>query len=318
MNGPARLKTLLLIPILAVFGAVPVLRAEPAGAPPKPLRVVTSFLPMQSHASAIAGDRAVVAQLLDKETGPHDFQLSPADVRKVADADLFVINGAGIEDWLDTLVAKAGNKNLVIVDTSKSVRLIEGPEAILDNHDHHGGHGHHHHAGANPHIWLDPVLAKKQAAAILDALVKADPANKAAYEANAKAYFAKLDALDAAFRKEISALPNRNLVTFHDAFPYLAARYGLNYVGFVEEFPEKDPSPKQLAELVKKIREEKVGVLFAEEGYAPTLLERIASQTGARVSALDTLEVGNGSPTAYIDRMRKNLESLRAAFSASP
>jgi ABC-type Zn uptake system ZnuABC Zn-binding protein ZnuA len=259
-----------------------------------------------------------VKQLLGKDTGPHDFQLSPADVKTLSDADLLIINGAGIEEWLGELIKKSGNKNLVVVDTSKGIKLVESPEEIEIGHDHTHAldheHSHSHGDGANPHIWLDPVIAKKQAANIVAALQKADPANASAYADNGKAYEAKLAALDSDYRTTLAPLPNKNLVTFHDAFPYLAARYKLNYVGAISEFPEKDPSPKQLAALMDKIRSLKVGVLFAEEGYAPGLLKKIAAQTGAKVSELDTLEVGQGTPTAYLDRMGTNLDSLRKAF----
>lgn len=288
-----------------------------AQAADRKLRIVTSFLPIQSHTMAIAGPHAEVVQLLGKDTGPHDFQLSPSDVKKLADADLLIINGAGIEDWLDDLVKKSGNKNLVVVDTSKGVKLVESPEevAIAGGGNGHGhGHHHHHGHGGNPHIWLDPVIAQKQAANIVAALQKADPDHAAAYAENGQAYSAKLAALDADYRTTLAPLPNKNLVTFHDAFPYLAARYGLNYVGAIAEFPEKDPTPRQLASLVDKIRGLKVGVLFAETGYAPGLLQRIAEQTGAKVSMLDTLEVGKGTPGAYLDRMEKNLASLKKAF----
>jgi zinc/manganese transport system substrate-binding protein len=284
------------------------------------LNIVTSFLPIQSHTLAIAGDHANVKQLLAKDTGPHDFQLTPADVKKLSDADLLIINGAGIEEWLGELIKKSGNKNLVVVDTSKGIKLVESPEKIEiahahgHSHDHEHHHSHCHGDGANPHIWLDPVIAKKQAANIVAALQKADPANASAYAQNGKAYEAKLATLDSNYRATLAPLPNKNLVTFHDAFPYLAARYKLNYVGAISEFPEKDPSPKQLAALVDKIRSLKVGVLFAENGYAPGLLKKIAAETGATVSELDTLEVGQGTPTAYLDRMTANLESLRKAF----
>jgi zinc/manganese transport system substrate-binding protein len=279
---------------------------------PEKLQVVTSFLPVQSHTLAIAGDLVNVKQLLAKDTGPHDFQLTPADVKKLSDADLLIINGVGIEEWLGELIKKSGNKNLVVVDTSKGIKLVESPEEIEIGHDH--SHAHAHGDGANPHIWLDPVIAIKQAAKIVAALQKADPANASAYAQNGKVYEAKLSALDSDYRSTLAPLPNKNLVTFHDAFPYLAARYKLNYVGAISEFPEKDPTPKQLAALVDKIRSLKVGVLFAENGYAPGLLKKIAGETGAKVSELDTLEVGQGTPTAYLDRMGANLESLRKAF----
>ena len=304
---------------LSALVAIATLGAAFAQSPsPEKLQVVTSFLPIQSHTLAIAGDKADVKQLLGKDTGPHDFQLSPADVKTLSDADLLIINGAGIEEWLGELIKKSGNKNLVVVDTSKGIKLFESPEEIEIGHDHthvlDREHSHSHGDGANPHIWLDPVIAKKQAANIADALQKADPSNASAYAENGKAYEAKLATLDSDYRSTLAPLPNKNLVTFHDAFPYLAARYKMNYVGAVSEFPEKDPTPKQLAALVDKIRSLKVGVLFAENGYAPGLLKKIAAETGAKVSELDTLEVGQGTATAYLDRMGANLESLRKAF----
>ncbi len=299
---------------LLAFATLAVAMAQSPAPKAEKLNIVTSFLPVQSHTLAIAGDHANVKQLLAKDTGPHDFQLTPADVKKLSDADLLIINGAGIEEWLGELIKKSGNKNLVVVDTSNGIKLVESPEEIEIGHSHSHAHDHDHGDGANPHIWLDPVIAKKQAANIVAALQKADPSNASAYAQNGKVYEAKLSALDSDYRSTLAPLPNKNLVTFHDAFPYLAARYKLNYVGAIAEFPEKDPAPKQLAALVDKIRSLKVGVLFAENGYAPGLLKKIAGETGAKVSELDTLEVGQGTPTAYLDRMGANLESLRKAF----
>ena len=299
---------------LLAFATLAVAMAQSPTPKAEKLNIVTSFLPVQSHTLAIAGDHANVKQLLAKDTGPHDFQLTPADVKKLSDADLLIINGAGIEEWLGELIKKSGNKNLVVVDTSNGIKLVESPEEIEIGHSHSHAHDHDHGDGANPHIWLDPVIAKKQAANIVAALQKADPSNASAYAQNGKVYEAKLSALDSDYRSTLAPLPNKNLVTFHDAFPYLAARYKLNYVGAISEFPEKDPAPKQLAALVDKIRSLKVGVLFAENGYAPGLLKKIAGETGAKVSELDTLEVGQGTPTAYLDRMGANLESLRKAF----
>lgn len=299
---------------LLAFATLAVAMAQSPAPKAEKLNIVTSFLPVQSHTLAIAGDHANVKQLLAKDTGPHDFQLTPADVKKLSDADLLIINGAGIEEWLGELIKKSGNKNLVVVDTSNGIKLVESPEEIEIGHSHSHAHDHDHGDGANPHIWLDPAIAKKQAANIVAALQKADPSNASAYAQNGKVYEAKLSALDSDYRSTLAPLPNKNLVTFHDAFPYLAARYKLNYVGAISEFPEKDPAPKQLAALVDKIRSLKVGVLFAENGYAPGLLKKIAGETGAKVSELDTLEVGQGTPTAYLDRMGANLESLRKAF----
>lgn len=272
--------------------------------------MLTSFLPVQSHATAIAGERASVSQLLTADTGPHDFQLTPADVKRLADADLFIVNGAGLESWLEELMAKAAGsehrQRPIVVDLSEGLQLTGNPAPFAATGTVE--------AGQNPHTWLDPVLASQQTAIILAALQKADPPNADAYRANAAIYTAELEALDAEFRATLMPLSNKNLVTFHDAFPYLAARYGLICIGCISEFPEKDPPPQQLAALVDAIRRAHVGVLFAETGYAPGLLKEIARQTGARVSELDTMEVGTGHPTAYLDRMRQNLAALEAAF----
>jgi len=270
------------------------------------LRVLTSFLPVQSHTAAIAGDHAEVRQLLSADTGPHDFQLTPADVKQLAEADVFIVNGAGLEEWLEELTATAGRPQLVVVDLSRDLALTGNPAPFAA-----AGAPE---AGKNPHTWLDPVLASQQAATILAALQTADPANAAAYAANAADYARQLDALDVEYRTTLAPLENKNLVTFHDAFPYLASRYGLTYIGCISEFPEKDPPPQQLAALVDAIRDAKVGVLFAESGYAPDLLKEIARQTGARVSQLDTMELGLGHPSAYLERMRGNLAALKAAF----
>jgi len=318
---------------LALLAGVSQSHAEQLVPQERPLRIVTSFLPMQAHTLAIAGDRAEVRQLLDKDTGPHDFQLTPGDVRKLADADLLVISGAGVESWMDNLISSAGNKNLVVVNTSAGIRLRESSEPLeLDvakeehthehgedcNHEHeHSNHvhgAHCNHEGENPHLWLDPVFALQQARAILDALVKADPANADYFKANAEKYFARLEALDARFRETLSALPNKKLVTFHDAFPYVADRYGLEYIGYIEQIPEQDPSPRQLAALVKLIKENDVGVVFAEKGYSTILFQRIGDQTGARVSELDTLEIGQGEADSYLLRMEQNLVALEEAF----
>jgi|LakMenEpi03Aug12_release.lakeMendotaPanAssembly.Ray.scaffolds.fasta_scaffold58965_4 ABC-type Zn uptake system ZnuABC Zn-binding protein ZnuA len=282
------------------------------------LKVMTSFLPMQAHAVAITGDDAQVEPLFPRDVSPHDYQLTPAIVARLARADVLVINGAGMEGWLQELVRNVGSPTLVVIDCSAGIETTEGPACL-----HHGSTGpsvQHRHppGGRNPHIWLDPVIARKQVAIILAALQKADPDRRAAYADRAAKYDAQIRLLHLEYVAVLSALPNKNLVTFHDAFPYLASRYGLNYIGYVSEFPEKDPKPQQLADLVDKIRAHKIGVIFAEKGYETRLLQEIGRQTSSRVASLDTLEIGAGEADSYLVRMRANLRSLEEAFRASP
>jgi len=283
---------------------------------------MASFLPIYAHTARVAGDGAQVSMLLSADSGPHDYQLSPDDVKRLAQADLFIINGAGIEEWLGELIQAVGSQSLQIIDTSKGTELRQGGPALPlpgapESHDHHHGHDHDHahcHAGENPHIWLDPVIAIHQVQAIEAALSAADPSRAEAFRANAAAYIAELRTLDHEFRTALGSLPNKNLLTFHDAFPYLARRYQLNYVGFVEAFPEKDPSPRHLKSLIDAIRKHHIRVLFAEAGYSPKLFTAIAEQIGARVAELDTLEVGSPDPHAYLVRMRANLAALQQAW----
>lgn len=291
------------------------------------LRVVTSFFPLQCHTLALAEGVAEVKQLLRGDAAPHEFEARPREVAELAKADLLIVNGAGLERWLEGVVGKLGGR-VRVVDTSRGIRLMKDPKELEwggggegHEHDHghgHGphdhGHGHTHGEGANPHIWLDPELAKVQVRNILEALCEADGGNAGVYRNRARQYLAKLDELDREYRRVLRGVRNRNLVTFHAAFPYLAARYGLRYVGYVEKFPEAEPTPQQLAALVAAIRELKIGVIFSEEGYARGVMERLARETGARVSVLDTLEIGQGSAEGYLERMRKNLRRLEEAM----
>ena len=289
--------------LLFLFGLAVLTVAAQAQAGTAPLRIVTSFLPISAATLSIVGDRAEVSQLTGQGVGPHEFEPKPSDLRKIADADLLIVNGLGLEGWLDAVVHKVGDAHLKVVDASAGIAPLENPTELKLS----GPSDAKTADGANPHAWLDPVLAKQQAAAILAAVEAADPAN-------AQAYFAKLDQLNADFAAELAKLPSRDLITFHDAFPYFAARYGLNYLGSVEEFPEKAPSPRELGHLVDIINSHHVRIVFAEEGYEPKLLQTIAGQTGAKLAQIDTLEVGPASANGYLERMRSNLAVLQKAW----
>jgi zinc/manganese transport system substrate-binding protein len=276
------------------------------------LRILATFLPVHAHAAAIAGDRAIVESLISGDTGAHDFSPRPADMQRIAKADVLVFNGAGMEPWLHDLIQQAAKKDLRKVDLSTGIDLLENTDALDEEHD-HDDHDHDH-GEHNPHLWLDPVLAIQQAETLRDALIAADPEGASTYQENATNYIAKLRELDTAFQEILGPLPDKKLVTFHDAFPYLAKRYGLENIGYISRFPERDPAPAELAALIDRIRAADVKILFAESGYEPALLQRVATETGTRVSTLDTLEVGEPSPDAYLSGMRKNLETLRTAF----
>lgn len=306
------MRFLLLLPVLALLAACKPSADSANPASSGKLRILATFLPVHAHAAAIAGDRAIVESIVAGDVGAHDFSPRPADMQRIAKADVLVFNGAGMEPWLGDLIRQAAKKDLKKVDLSKGIELLKSPPA-LDGHAHHHP-DHDHHGEYNPHLWLDPVNAMRQVETLRDVLCLADPGGTEIYQNNAAAYLDRLRELDADFQQILGQLPSKKLVTFHDAFPYLAKRYGLESIGYLSEFPERDPAPAELAALIEGIRAAGVKVLFAETGYEPALLQRIAKETSAQVSTLDTLEVGQGGSDAYLMGMRKNLEALRSAF----
>lgn len=293
------------------------------------LLVVGTFFAMTSHAMAVAVEDAEVLQLLSSTAEPHGYQLSPGEVKLLGRARVLVKNGLGLEDWLDGVIQAAAPADLVVVDTSEGLNLIKSSEEFVieglhreseehPGHEHQAHSTHEHGSGCeydseqNPHIWLDPIFAIHQVEKIRDALITVDPKHAENYRNRTMKYVAELHELDAEFRELFARVENRNLVTFHEAFPYFAARYGLNYLGFVAEFPAKEPSPSQLRSLVEAIKANQVGVIFSEVGYDADWMATIARETGVRVARLNTLEVGEPSPDGYLRAMRQNLEALKA------
>jgi len=310
-------------PRLCLFfgGASALLRAAE---PPEKPRVLCSIAPLASWAINVAGDSAIVETLLPADVGPHDFQFRPRDLRRIQAAQLIVINGLGIEDWLDKpLKANASQLEKKLVRTSEGLKaelIYEVPQLVLDpkrskkeahSHARGAGDGHDHGESANPHFWLDPVLARHGVSNILQGLVRVDPANGEVYRRNAAAYITRLEALDRELQAAVAVLPNKAIVTFHDAFPYFTRRYGLELVGVIEEVPGVEPSPKYLSELLKVVRARKVKALFTEPQFSPRLASRLAKDLGVVVAELDVMETGRVTPEFYETAIRKNLTSLQ-------
>ena len=287
-----------------------------------PLRILTTLPAIHSWAVNVAGDPARVENLLPADVGPHDFQFRPSDLRKLAKADLVLVNGLGVDEWLNRALAsgasKPGRKVVTVTDGLGPLLIRHLPELEVDGGDKDRHEPGHSHGGAdappNPHVWLDPRLAQHGVSNILNALVAADPANAEGYTRRATAYLLELEALDREILASMGSLKDRRIVTFHDAFPYFCRRYGLTLTGVIEEVPSVDPSPKYLASLVGVIRKSGVRVLFSEPQFNPRLVRRLSEDLHVSVAELDVLETGHASRTFYVDGMRKNLRSLQAAL----
>jgi zinc transport system substrate-binding protein len=281
------------------------------GAESRP-RVITSFLPLYCWTANVAGDKAVVENLLPSRAEPHEYAFKPSDVQKLSGADLVVINGLRLESWVSkwARMADPGSNRMAVATAGLDEHLLYGGHHHHDGDEHGDGHNHNHEQ-PNEHTWLDPILAAHAVTNILTGLQRIAPSHAAAYTTNAYAYVARLHALDAEIRQLLAGITNRAIVTHHDAFPYFARRYGLEIAGVVEQVPEVNPTPKYLAKLGRMMRERGIRVIFVPPGGDTRLARRIAADLRVQLVELDTLESGPLSPSAYEERMRRNATVLR-------
>lgn len=303
------------------------------------LQVVTTFLPMTQFTTAIAGDRADVIQLLPTNVGPHDYQAKPGDAQAIATADVLIQNGLEMEFFLDNLITNAGNANLVIIDSSEGIAPLANDEEHSHDHDHaegeahehdhdhaegeahdHGEAGHHHHHGEfNPHIWLDPKRAIAQVENIRDGLIAADPEGEAEYTANAAAFIADLEALDAELTAKLAPFQGQTFVVFHDFAPYFADSYGLQAETLVG-IPEENPSPEDVKRVMETVQAEGLKTIMTEPQAGQESFEAIANDLDISVSIFDPLETGGPEavqPDYYLTTMRQNADNLVTSFEAS-
>lgn len=293
----------------------------PALAADEPIRVVASFSILGDMVQQVGGDRVRVTTLVGPDGDAHVWQPAPADARTVADADLVVMNGLGFEGWMDRLVQASGYDGPVAVATTGIVpRQMAEAEEGEEDHDHAGGEGHdHHHGGTDPHAWQSLSNARIYVHNVLEALVAADSDDRPVFEANAAAYLKKIDALDALIRVEIASVPaeRRKVVTSHDAFGYFEAAYGVEFLAPVGVSTEAEASAGDVAKLIDQIRAEKIPAVFMENISDPRLLERIASETDARIGGTlysDALSPVGGPAASYLDMMDYNVRTLVAAL----
>lgn len=283
------------------------------------LSVYASFYPMYDFASKIGGDKAKVVTMVPAGTEPHDWEPTAADITGLEKADVFVYNGAGMEHWAQDVLESLQNKDLIAVETSKGITLREGHHEDEDEHeDEEKDEDKHEDKEYDPHVWLNPVNAKKQMENIKDAFVKADPDNKDYYEANYAQYAADFEALDKEFKDTLSALPKKDIIVSHEAFGYLCAAYGLNQIGIEGLSPDSEPDPARMAEIIEFAKEHDVKVIFFEELVSPKVAKTIADNVGAETAVLNPIEGLSDEQKAagddYFAVMRQNLKELKAAL----
>ncbi|MGL5941431.1 MAG: metal ABC transporter solute-binding protein, Zn/Mn family [Waterburya sp.] len=271
-------------------------------------KIVTTFLPIHLFTKAVVKDTGQVDILISPGTEVHDYQATPDDAKILAQADVLVENGLGIEEFLESLVANTGNSQLEKIDSSQGIKVIE--EEHIE-HEQEEEHGHHHEEG-NPHVWLDPVLAQQQVANIRDRLIAINPSNADSYRTNAKAYIQQLQQLNQEFNQKLAPVKGCNFITFHDAFPYLAQRYGLKQEAIVE-IPEDSMTPQDIQRVQQAAEQYQVKALLTEPSIEDKRIKQISSDLNLPLEAIDPLESGETDPQYYFQVMRGNLAALERA-----
>ncbi len=270
------------------------------------LPVATSNTVLADLVRNVGGDAVRVRALAPAGADSHTFQPTPDAIKALSQARAVFFNGSGLEEWWDKTMRSARRPGVPVVELSEGLASLRMPGQ---------DHGRQVKADeADPHAWLDPILAKVYVERIRDALAKADAANVPMYTERARAYATRLDELDTWIRGQVEQIPRerRKLVTFHNAFQYFAKRYGLAVGGYVVSSPGKEPSAKALADLVRRIKDERVPAVFAEADFNAKLIETLGRDAGVRVvTNLYDGSLSDGPPAdTYINMMRHNVTTM--------
>ena len=263
------------------------------------LQVISSFNPLHEFSQIVGQDKVDVKLLVPIGVEPHDWEPTIKDVQEIQKSDLIIINGIGFENWVDDLAEN--NYQGIIVDTSEGIEILH----LNENND-------HEHSQNDPHIWLNPVYAKKQVQNIALAFSNNDPENREFYFMNAAQYNEKLDLLDSKIRTELSDC-NNDFIAFHDAFSYFAEEYDLNQHTIVpSNNSHGEATAKTLKNVILKARELNIKVIFSEESVNTKTSQIIADEIGGKVLVLSPLEIVSDGD--YILKMNQNLEHLKEAL----
>lgn len=287
------------------------------------LPVVASFSILGDVAKQIGGERVSVTSLVGPDQDAHAYQINSGDVKKIAAAKLVLLNGLGLEQA--DVIRAVQQSRVPYAEAAQGITPLKSEEEHEHHHDHDGHdhehdheHHHHDHGEYDPHVWNDPVLMQKYAANVTAALTKADPAGKAYYQARLKNYSAELTKLDSYARQSFDAVPRdkRKVLTGHDAFNYMAKRYGITFLAPQGVSTEGEASAKTVAAIIRQIKQQGVKAVFTENIKDGRMVQRIAQETGAKVGGVlysDALSKGAPAKT-YADMFRYNVKTMAGAM----
>jgi len=283
---------------------------EPVGQTLEPqtskIKVIASFYPLYEFSKNIGGDKAQVSVFIPTGIEPHDWEPSTGDLIALKESDVFVYNGVGMEPFVDNLIDSGEYHNVLFVESAQGIDLIKSNVEREQDSTY------------DPHIWLDPIIAKQQVMTIKDAMIKVDANNAQYYEDNANAYSAKLDDLDSTIKTELSECKKNTIVPFHNAFSYFGARYGIKIHALSGIAPESEVTATDLKEIIDYVRENQIKVIFAEELVDPKLAQVLADEAGTQILILSPLEgisqEDQKAGKSYLDKMEENLKNIKIAL----
>ncbi len=296
-------RRVLLLTSLTLAGLVSLPMASRAAAPGK-LKVVATITILGDMVAEVGGEHVALTTLVGPDGDAHAFEPSPADAKALSAADLVVVNGLGLEGWMDRLIEASGYHGPIVV-ASQGVKpryMDEDGRTVTD-----------------PHAWQDLANGHRYVVNIEAALAAADPAHAAEYRAAAKTYLAAIDSMNRQVRREIAEVPpeRRKVVSSHDAFGYFGKAYGVEFVAPQGISEDAEPSAADMARLIDQIRSEHIKVLFFENALSPRLVQQIGRETHAVVGGTlyaDALSPPDGPAPTYLDMFRHNLPLLKAAM----
>jgi len=278
------------------------------------LLVTASFYPLADFAQHVGGNLVSVVNLTPAGAEPHDFEPSPQDIVRLQNSRVFIYNGASLEAWANRVLPDLQSRGVVTVQASRGIQLLAG----ISEEDTTSVQPPVDPNQADPHVWMDPLLAIQEVENIKNGFIQADPAHAGQYQANAAGYENNLRQLDVAFRNGLSQCERQDIVTSHAAFGYLARQYHLTMVPIAGLSPDAEPSPQRLAQIADFARQHHVTYIFFESLVSPKLSDTIAHEVGAQTIAFNPLEGLTDTELQqgknYLSVQRDNLNSLQVAL----
>jgi zinc transport system substrate-binding protein len=268
------------------------------------VRIVTSFYPVYIAALNVAGgiEGVRIENLTEPQTGClHDYQLTAEDVISLNEADIFIMNGGGMESFIEDVVAQY--PELYIIDASENISMSEETvKEEVEGHDH---------GEENAHVWLDTEKYKEQIRNIQNRLSEEDPSHARAYKENADLYIDRIKELTDLIKRDLAELNGKKVIVFHEGFVYFAEEIGMDVGAVIDMDDQTSLSAGEIARIINMIKGENIDILLAEERYGSQIANAVSAETGAMVCIIDPLVTGEMSEDAYLQSMRKNIEVLK-------